>query len=172
MFSQVTSKLIRHGQMGEEYRRSYLPGVSLSARETDTGDWQCKLWLKWLKGVLIVVCSKGGYHVSFSPLTLPTLLYKEVILQGEVWRWSLLGLKGLNYKTGPLFLESWCEEKFFFKIDSKQLDVPPLNAHLEDLCRFQLLSLNPSFDAQAVPWFPAVSVAERGKCTTTLRQYF
>ena len=24
-----------------------------------------------------------------------TLFYKTVILQGEIWRWSLLGLKGL-----------------------------------------------------------------------------
>ena len=27
-----------------------------------------------------------------------TLFYKAVILQGEIWCWSLLGLKGLKYQ--------------------------------------------------------------------------
>ena len=31
-----------------------------------------------------------------SLILMTTLFYKAVILQGEIWRWSLLGLKGLN----------------------------------------------------------------------------
>ena len=31
-----------------------------------------------------------------SLILMTTLFYKAVILQGEIWRWSLLGLKGLS----------------------------------------------------------------------------
>ena len=31
-----------------------------------------------------------------SLVLMTTLFYKAVILQGEIWRWSLLGLKGLK----------------------------------------------------------------------------
>ena len=34
--------------------------------------------------------------VIMSFILMITLFYKTVILQGEIWRWSLLGLKGLN----------------------------------------------------------------------------
>ena len=30
-----------------------------------------------------------------SEILMTTLFYKELILQGEIWCWSLLGLKGL-----------------------------------------------------------------------------
>ena len=31
-----------------------------------------------------------------SLILMTTLFYKALILHGEIWRWSLLGLKGLN----------------------------------------------------------------------------
>ena len=31
-----------------------------------------------------------------SLILMTTLFYKAVILHGEIWRWSVLGLKGLN----------------------------------------------------------------------------
>ena len=31
-----------------------------------------------------------------SVILMTTLLYKALMLQGEIWCWSLLGLKGLN----------------------------------------------------------------------------
>ena len=36
--------------------------------------------------------------VIMSVILMTTVFYKAVILQGEIWRWSLLGLKGLNWK--------------------------------------------------------------------------
>ena len=33
--------------------------------------------------------------VIMSAIVMTTLFYKAVILQGEIWRWSLLELKGL-----------------------------------------------------------------------------
>ena len=32
-----------------------------------------------------------------SMILMTTLFYKALILQGEIWSWSLLGLKGLSY---------------------------------------------------------------------------
>ena len=34
-----------------------------------------------------------------SLILMTTVFYKAVILQGEIWSWSLLGLKGLNEKV-------------------------------------------------------------------------
>ena len=34
--------------------------------------------------------------VIMSLILMTTLFYKALILHGEIWRWSLLGLKGLN----------------------------------------------------------------------------
>ena len=44
-----------------------------------------------------------------SVILMTTLSYKALILQGEIWYWSLLGLKGL--REFPVALE------FFFKIN-------------------------------------------------------
>ena len=36
-----------------------------------------------------------------SVILMTTLFYKALVLQGEIWCWSLLGLKGLRYgETG------------------------------------------------------------------------
>ena len=38
-----------------------------------------------------------------SVILMTTLFYKALILQGEIWRWSLLGLKGLMVKLKNKF---------------------------------------------------------------------
>ena len=40
--------------------------------------------------------------VIISVILTTILFYKALILQGEIWCWSLLGLKGLTYEA-----ESW-----------------------------------------------------------------
>ena len=40
-----------------------------------------------------------------SVILMTTLLYKALILQGEIWCWSLLGLKGLN--TTVITTQAW-----------------------------------------------------------------
>ena len=37
-----------------------------------------------------------------SLILMTTVFYKAVILHGEIWRWSLLGLKGLSYTVNSL----------------------------------------------------------------------
>ena len=37
-----------------------------------------------------------------SVILMTTLFYKALILQGEIWRWSLLGLKGLKTEDWDL----------------------------------------------------------------------
>ena len=41
--------------------------------------------------------------MSLIPMT--TLFYKALILQGEIWRWSLLGLKYITLLWLPWFLD-------------------------------------------------------------------
>ena len=36
-----------------------------------------------------------------SVILMTTLFYKALILQGEIWCWSLLGLKGIKHKSPP-----------------------------------------------------------------------
>ena len=49
-----------------------------------------------------------------SVILMTTLFDKALILQGEIWCWSLLGLKGLSYLPG------W---KSIFRAVAKTLDV-------------------------------------------------
>ena len=41
--------------------------------------------------------------VIMSSILMTTVFYKAVILQGEIWHWSLLGLKGLNGLLAPYY---------------------------------------------------------------------
>ena len=45
--------------------------------------------------------------VIMSLILMTTLFYKAVILQGEIWRWSLLGLKGLKCDALDRVVRSW-----------------------------------------------------------------
>ena len=47
-----------------------------------------------------------------SLILMTTLFYKELLLQGEIWCWSLLGLKGLNslMKRQCTMLYNNCDE--------------------------------------------------------------
>ena len=38
----------------------------------------------------------ASFCVTMSSILMTTVFYKAVILQGEIWHWSLLGLKGLT----------------------------------------------------------------------------
>ena len=44
--------------------------------------------------------------VIMSVILMTTLFYKALILQGEIWWWSLLGLKGLNLVSFPMLRPS------------------------------------------------------------------
>ena len=44
-----------------------------------------------------------------SVILMTTLSYKALILQGEIWCWSLLGLKGLTSENLALFHTKMCD---------------------------------------------------------------
>ena len=55
-----------------------------------------------------------------SVILMISLCYKALILQGEIWCWSLLGLKELNYVSLALFTSSMRPPFLTHKYDKKK----------------------------------------------------
>ena len=50
-------------------------------------------------GEKLIKYQENSSCVIMSVILTTTLFYKALTLQGEIWYWSLLGLKGLRFKT-------------------------------------------------------------------------
>ena len=57
-------------------------------------------------GEKLIKYQSNSSCVIMSVILMTTLFYKALILQGEIWCWSLLGLKGLN-RPVPIYLNSY-----------------------------------------------------------------
>ena len=76
-----------------------------------------------------------------SLIRMTTLFYKALILQGEIWCWSLLGVKGLKLLVWALLL-FWCQlyevaNDWLYRLPLRERKVVPTDWPL--LCKQQSL---------------------------------
>ena len=62
-------------------------------------------------GEKLIKYQSNSSCVIMSVIPMTTLFYKALILQGEIWCWSLLGLKGLN-RPVSMYLNSYLAPRF------------------------------------------------------------
>ena len=64
----------------------------------------CPIFISYRSsGKKLIKYQANSSCVIMSVILMTTLFYKALILQGEIWRWSLLGLKGLRKLVGKHF---------------------------------------------------------------------
>ena len=80
-------EIIRWAHWISQVQSTVLPSIFLRAQP----------WISYRRcGEKLIKYQANSSWVIMSVILMTTLFYKALILQGEIWCWSLLGLKGLT----------------------------------------------------------------------------